>query len=204
MRNIKYLVWFLCIIALFALGALYITDSTRRNVTGIDTSMPIATSGEIGGAFTLTDHHGNTVTDQSWPGKFLILYFGFTHCPDVCPTGLNTIIDALNQLPAKDSDNVQPLLITVDPARDTPAVLKEYVALFHPRLTGLTGTEGQIETMKKLFRVYAQKQGEDKDYMVNHSAYTYFLNPKGELAGLFGHDITAKEMATEIQKRIAE
>lgn len=163
----------------------------------------VAVSSELGGEFTLVDQDGKQVGKTSWPGQYLLLYFGFAHCPDVCPLGLNKIADALNALPAEQANKIQPIFITVDPARDTAAELKPYVALFHPRLVGLTGTEDQIEHVKKLFKVYAQKQGDGPDYMVNHSSFTYLIAPDHSLAALYSHDTSAGEMAKDLQERVS-
>lgn len=191
--------WTLCILGLVSLLGIYV--SNQKTLKQEDNS-PIATNGAVGGPFTLTDQHGKTVTEKSWPNKTLLLYFGFTHCPDVCPTGLNKIAEALNQLPKEKLDKIQPLLITVDPARDKAADLKVYVSLFHPKLIGLTGTDAQIEKIKSEFKVYAQKQGSGDDYMVNHSAFTYLWDPYKGLIGLYSHDTTAEDMSKQINKAI--
>lgn len=188
--------WALCLLAGLSLLGFYIGG------TGNQRPDSIATSTDFGGPFALTDHHGNRVTEKSWPGQYLLLYFGFLHCPDVCPTGLNKLAQAMNQLPEETAAKIQPLLITVDPERDDAESLKLYVDLFHPRLIGLTGTPEQIDHVKAAFKVYAQKDGNGKDYMVNHSAFTYLLDPDGELAGLYSHDITADDMAKQIKQTI--
>jgi cytochrome oxidase Cu insertion factor (SCO1/SenC/PrrC family) len=166
-------------------------------------TQPIETKAVAGGSgivskFTLTDHNGQTVTENSWPDKYLLVYFGFTHCPDICPLGLNKIAEALKSLPKKKLEKIQPLFITVDPSRDDAAALKTYVPLFHQKIIGLTGTEDQIAEVKKSFKVYAEKSGDGKDYMVNHSAFTYVMNPNGSLNDVFGHDVTADELSDGI------
>ena len=186
--------WMLCLLAGLSLFGIYVANNT-----GNETS-PYA--GSVGGPFSLVNHNGVQVTEKSWPGKYLLIYFGFTHCPDVCPTGLNKIAEALNALPANKVEKIQPLLITVDPARDTTKDLKNYVELFHPKLIGLTGTDAQIEQVEAAFKVYAQKQGDSKDYMVNHSAFTYLLNPDGQVVGLYSHEMTSKDMENQIFQAI--
>lgn len=185
--------WLVCGIALAIFLALKImTSSPQTVVTTNVASVP------IGGAFTLIDQDGKTVTEKSWPNKYLLIYFGFTHCPDICPLGLSKMNEALQALPEKQRDLIQPILITVDPERDTPESLKTYVGLFNERLVGLTGTVEQIEHIKKLYRVFAEKQGDGKDYMVNHSGFTYFMTPQNELALVFAHETSPDDMTKQI------
>jgi cytochrome oxidase Cu insertion factor (SCO1/SenC/PrrC family) len=170
---------------------------------------------DIGGPFTLTDQNGKAVTEASWPGQYLLVYFGFTHCPDICPTGLGKLADALNALPADTVAKIQPLFITIDPARDTADELKKYVTLFHPKLVGLTGTQAQIDAVVKAYRVYAQKapvaddpQGSDQNYMMNHSSFTYLVAPAthgvGRVVAVYPHDDTGIQMADKIKESIKE
>jgi protein SCO1/2 len=126
----------------------------------------------IGGPFTLTDQTGRRVTAEDFRGRFMLVYFGYTFCPDICPLGLQTVAQALDELPPEVQDQVAPVFITVDPARDTVEVVRDYVALFHPRLIGLTGSEAEIADALRAWRVYARK-AETKDgdgaYLVDHS-----------------------------------
>jgi protein SCO1/2 len=164
----------------------------------------------LGGAFKLTDQDGKTVTEKSWPGQYLLIYFGFTHCPDICPLGLTKIAEALQVLPKETAAKIQPMLITVDPARDTAAELKAYVTLFYPTMIGLTGTQDQIDAVLKSFRVYAQKQiitddqgGDQKNYMMNHSSFTYLIAPSGDkVIDVFAHDATAADIAEKLKVQI--
>lgn len=139
----------------------------------------------IGGAFELIDQNGKTVRWSDFAGKYRLLYFGYTYCPDVCPLDLNRIMAGYRLLekadPAKAA-KVQPVFITVDPQRDTPEVIRTYTAAFHPRLIGLTGTPEQIEAVKKQFVVVAGKEGDPaatQDYLVNHSRTPYLFGPDG-------------------------
>lgn len=168
------------------------------------TASPLAGT-HLGGPFSLTDQDGKAVTEKSWPGDYLLVFFGFTHCPDVCPTGLGKMAEALDALPAETLVQVQPLFVTLDPARDTAEQLKEYVKLFHPRLVGLTGTQQQIDAIIKAYRVYAQKQvidGDDKNYMINHSSYTYLVAPDGNVIDAYAHDISGTDMAAKIKASV--
>lgn len=158
----------------------------------------------IGGPFALIDQNGVSVTDKTYAGKWLLVYFGYTFCPDACPLGLTTIAEALDQLPPKVADEIVPALITVDPERDTPAVLKDYVAAFSPRLIGLTGTPEQVQAALKTWRVYARKAETQPDgsYLVDHSTFTYLMDPEGRYAAHFSHDATPEEMAKKIEASI--
>jgi len=143
----------------------------------------------LGGPFTLVTQTGKTVTDATFRGKYLLVYFGYTYCPDVCPTELAeiaTVLDTLGPLAAA----IQPLFITVDPERDSPSVLASYVPQFYERLIGLTGTPEQIAHVAKAYRVYYAKV-EDKDspgaYLMDHSAFVYLMGPDGKYLTMFSH-----------------
>lgn len=154
----------------------------------VEESPPLA-GASIGGPFTLTDQDGKQVSDKDFDGRYRLVYFGFTYCPDVCPVDLQVIGQGLRQLEKSDpavAAKVQPIFISVDPARDTPAVLKPYVAAFHPRLIGLTGTPEQIARVAKDFVVLYNVDGKpgDKDYLVSHSRTPYLFDPDGKPVAL--------------------
>ncbi len=158
---------------------------------------------KIGGPFTLTDMNGGVVTEKSYGGQYKLIYFGFTMCPVICPTGLQKIAKALDKAgPA--AERVQPVFITIDPERDTPDTLKQYVKQFHPRLVGLTGTKTDIERVEKSYHVYASKAQDESatDYLIDHSTFTYFIDPDGNLLSLYKDDDTADFMADDIRKKI--
>lgn len=165
---------------------------------------PVMTGTRIGGPFTLVDQDGRAVTEASWPGKYRLVYFGFTYCPAICPTELQKMAAALKDL-GPEADKIQPIFISVDPERDTPAVLKPYVPLFDPRLTGLTGTREQIDKVLKAWHVYAAKAQEPgaSDYTMDHSSFTYLTDADGELLALYRITDTASAMAGDIRDRIA-
>ncbi len=157
----------------------------------------------IGGSFTLLDHRGNEVTDSDFRGSYLLVYFGYTFCPDVCPTTLQDMSLALEALgPA--GDKVQPLLITVDPERDTVEVLADYVSLFHPRLVALTGSLEQVASAARAYGVYYAKtieDGEDADaYLIDHSTFVYLLGPDGDYLTHFSHGVSPEALAEGIGK----
>ena len=157
----------------------------------------------IGGDFSLTDQTGRRVTLETLRGAPALLYFGYTFCPDVCPTGLATISDAVDRLDAAGVTTT-PVFITVDPERDTQSVMADYVAHFHPRMLGLTGTAEEVAAAAKAFRVYYAK-APDEDfpggYAMDHSGLTYMLDADGAVAAFFQHGGSPEEMADAVACR---
>jgi protein SCO1/2 len=157
----------------------------------------------IGGPFTLISTNGDTVTDRIYRGKWLLIFFGYTFCPDACPTALYNIGVAHEKL-GPDAGKLQPLFITVDPQRDTREVMAEYLKAFDPRIIGLTGTQVQIDSVAKEYRVYvAQAKAErEGDYLVSHSAYTYLIDPQGKFVNVIGGSAAGEEIATWLRKEM--
>jgi protein SCO1 len=159
----------------------------------------------VGGPFALIDGDGHPVTDQTWHGKYMLVYFGYTFCPDVCPTTLNAVADALDKMGAK-ADRIQPLFITVDPKRDTPAVVKQYAAAFGTRIIGLTGSSEQIAAAAKEYRVYYAEHrtgpGPD-DYSMDHSSVLYLMGPDGRFIEPVRADQTGPEIAAVLAKAVS-
>jgi protein SCO1/2 len=154
----------------------------------------------IGGHFALATPDGRAVTDASYRGKWLLIYFGYTFCPDACPTALSSIGTALDRL-GPLADKVQPLFITVDPERDTPAVVAGYVKSFDPRIIGLVGTPEQIAAVAKEYRVYyITRSLGDGDYAVDHSSFIYVVNPRGEFVRLLTGDLPGHALADELRQ----
>ena len=145
---------------------------------------PPLAGARIGGAFSLTDQDGRTVTDRDFAGRYRIVYFGYTFCPDVCPTDVQNIAAALKAIERDDpalGKRIVPVFITVDPARDTPAALKRFVTAFHPRLVGLTGTPEQIAKVAKEYGIYfARGAGTADGYLMDHSRQIYLFDPDGK------------------------
>ena len=171
---------------------------------GQDNAPPLQ-GAKLGGAFTLVDQDGKQVSDRQFDGKYRIVYFGYTFCPDVCPIDLQTIAKAMRQLDKSDpalSAKVQPIFITVDPERDTPQVLKQYVSAFYPRLIGLTGSTSQIEDVKKKFGIFSQKadRADASEYAVDHSRIVFLFGPKGEPIAILPHEQGAEAVAAEIKR----
>ncbi len=158
----------------------------------------------IGGPFTLVDGKGNAFTDADLKGRYSLVFFGFTHCPDICPLTLQVMTDALDQAgPA--GERVTPVFITVDPERDTVEAVGAYVSSFHPRFVGLTGTPEQVTAATKAYRVFARKaplkdaEGNDTgDYTMEHSGLTFLMDPEGRYVTHFAHGTPAEEIATYI------
>lgn len=164
------------------------------------------TSGKalIGGPFTLVDHTGRKVTEKDFLGRKALVFFGYTSCPDICPSGLQVMSAALDSLGAK-ADGVTPIFISVDPERDTPQKLAEYVKSFHPRLIGLTGSQAEVDAAAKAYRVYFKKAPAPegtKDYGVDHTSFFYLMDEKGEFVRHFTHPIEAAKLAAELAKSL--
>jgi protein SCO1/2 len=154
----------------------------------------------IGGPFSLTAPDGTTVTDQTYRGKWLLVYFGYTFCPNTCPTTLLEIATALERL-GPDAARVQPIFITVDPKRDTPDALATYMQSFDPRIVGLTGTPAQIAVVANEYGVYyvPHQSGEGaNDYLIDHSTYLYVMNPQGKFVQAFDADTPADRVADDL------
>ena len=159
----------------------------------------------IGGPFTLTDHDGRPATERDFAGRYRIMYFGFTHCPDVCPTDLAVIGQALRRFEKSDparAAKVTPIFVSVDPERDTPAVLKEYVAAFHPRLVGLTGTPKQVAETVKRYGAYGTREPAEAGGVnnVDHSRLAELIGPQGEPIVLLSYDKGAGAVAAELER----
>ena len=157
----------------------------------------------IGGPFQLVDQNGKTVTNADLKGKWSLVYFGYTHCPDACPTALNDISIALDELGPK-RDAVRPVFITVDPERDTPDVLKSYVTAFDAPILALTGTPEEIAQAAKDYRVYYAKHPEaGGDYSMDHSSVIYVMDPEGRFTASFTHENTPEQIAERLKKLLA-
>lgn len=163
---------------------------------------------EVTGRFSLTDQDGAAVTQASYDGSVRVVTFGYTFCPDICPTTLSTVASALDMLGSK-ADQVAPLFVTVDPKRDTVSHLKDYVSAFGPRFVGLTGSAEQINAAARAFRVRyvlqpPQDPADPNSYFVDHSAGIYIMDRKGGFAAKLGHRADPEELAarlTEVMER---
>ncbi|KAK3003799.1 hypothetical protein RJ639_018011 [Escallonia herrerae] len=148
---------------------------------------PAVGKAAIGGSFNLINHDGKSVTDKDFLGKWTLIYFGFTHCPDICPDELQKLAAAVDKIKEKSRIEVVPVFISVDPERDTVEQVHEYVKEFHPKLIGLTGTPDEVKKAARAYRVYYMKTEEEgSDYLVDHSIVMYLMDPRMEFVKFFG------------------
>jgi len=166
---------------------------------------PLGGSVHLGGAFTLVGSDGQTVTDQNFRGKWMLVYFGYTYCPDVCPTELQTMSAAINKL-GPLAAKIVPIFISVDPERDTPEAIGAYVKLFDPRLIGLTGSTKQIADVTRAYRVYYAKviQKGLSSYLMDHSSLVYLMDPAGRFVALYNPQTDVDDMATELRNHLSQ
>jgi len=156
----------------------------------------------IGGPFTLTDQNGRAVSDQDLKGKPFLVFFGFTHCPDVCPTTLFEISEILRTL-GPDADRIHALFITVDPERDTPGVMKDYLSSFDPHLSGLTGDPAAIAAVAKAYRVYFEKVPLDQGgYTMDHTAVVYLMDKNGRFVSPFNLQRPTAAAAEDLRRHL--
>jgi protein SCO1/2 len=169
-------------------------------VTGRGSTPMIAASSAIGGSFRLTDQNGKTITDQDLKGRPFLVFFGFTHCPEVCPTALFDISEILGKL-GPDAEKVNALFITVDPERDTPEKLKEYLSSFNPRLIGVGGNAEALAAVAKAYRVYYKKIPlKDGDYTMDHTAIVYLMDKNGQFVAPFSLKRRPEDAAADLRR----
>lgn len=182
------------------------SDASHSEASDKEPSTKAASAVTIGAEFSLTDHNGNTFTHEDLKGKYSLVFFGFTNCPDVCPAGLTKMATALKSL-GTQGNRVTPVFITIDPGRDTPEVMNEYVQQFHPNMVGLTGEKADLKAVQNGYKVYSAREetgDHDGAYMMNHSAYTYFMGPDGEFITIFSSKDVPADMAWEMKKIMRE
>jgi protein SCO1 len=157
-------------------------------------------SSAIGGPFKLVDQDGKPITDQDFKGRPLLVFFGYTHCPDICPTTLFEMSEVLHAL-GKDADRVNALFVTVDPERDTAPVMKDYLSSFDPHLRGATGDQKAIDAVEKDYRVYAKKvPTKDGDYSMDHTALVYLMDKEGRFVAPFKLDRKPEQAAADLRR----
>lgn len=162
-------------------------------------SQTVVGKAAVGGPFSLIDQDGKPFSDRDLLGEFSLMYFGFTHCPDICPDELEKLSESLDLIEKQSGRQVQAVFITVDPDRDSPSLVKQYVKEFHPRMIGLTGPMEEITRTSKSFRVYFHKTTDDpQDYLVDHSIIIYLMDPKGNFVTFYGKNNTSEQLATSI------
>lgn len=203
----RYLRWALIVLVVGALGA--VAGLVIRDLVGDgDLRGPVATTGAaaIGAPFKLTGHHGDQVSSEDYRGQYMLIYFGYTFCPDVCPTELQDMGLAIDAL-GRDGERVQPIFITVDPERDTVDVLADYAPAFHPRMMGLTGSADEIAAVAKSFHVYyARAKGAadtpPDEYLMDHSLLIFLMGPDGAYLARFPHGTSVETLAAGIRKHL--
>lgn len=160
---------------------------------------------KLGGPFELLDRKGVVRTDADFKGQFLLIYFGFSNCPDICPQEMEKQTQAIEMVEKEFGPIAVPIFISVDPKRDTVKVVDEYCKEFHPRIVGLTGTPEQVKQVSRAYRVYFHAApGDDKDYLIDHSIIHYFMGKNGKFIDFFGKNMTAQEMADKMKQAILE
>jgi protein SCO1/2 len=181
-----------------AIGAYFIFREPAYNCepTGV-----IAGKAEIGGPFELVTHKAVTVTEKDVIKGLTLVYFGYTFCPDICPLDMARNVEAVDLLDEAGID-VTPVFITIDPARDTPQVLSDYVDVMHPKMIGLTGTDSQIANVAKAYKTFYRKNGEGEDYLMDHMRFTYLMSPDGFM-DFIRSELTPEELASHIEKKAA-
>ena len=193
------LIPYLLLVAAMAGGLIW---HESENVPGLGRTV---TSGQIavGGPFALTDQNGGKRTSKDFHGKYQLIYFGYTFCPDVCPTTLAVMSQALDKM-GIDAGRIVPIFITIDPERDTPKVLKSYMDAFGPGFVGLTGSQSQIAAVEKEYRVYAKKQKlDDKgSYGIDHSSVIYLMGPDGRLVTFYDELISPDALEKDLKAKI--
>jgi protein SCO1/2 len=187
-----------------AIVTLKVREAQTASSAGPSGQIQVSGNFNVGGPFTLTNQDGQHVTDKDFAGRFQLIYFGYTFCPDVCPTELNTMSLALQQIGSRV--RIVPIFITIDPARDTPETLKAYLSSFGSDFVGLTGSDDEIAAVAKEYRVYYKKSdnGDDPNYGMDHTSLLYLMAPDGKLVALFRTGTTPEEIAAGIKAAFAK
>jgi protein SCO1/2 len=186
---------------LFATAGLSMTSLPLGTANSV---VPRADAPVVGGSFMLVDQNGHTVTDETYRGKWLLVYFGYTHCPDACPMALSNIDTALEQLDPVIRARLQPIFVTVDPERDTPAVMKDYVGAFpDARIVGLSGTREQVAMIEKAYRIFVQRHdAHDGEYSMDHTSVIHIVDPTGRFAGLVSDLMGPERLAARLRQLV--
>lgn len=200
MSKLRLVLWTAVAVALVGVGFLVLAPSRV-------TSIPFLVAPETDGVqarFELTDQNGMVQTQDEFRGRWMLIFFGFTNCPDICPTGLATILAAMDNLGA-DREQVQPIFVTVNPSRDTPSRLKEYLAFFDPAIVGLGGTDTQLELTAGAFKIYYERledEGAPDGYTMGHTPNLLLFDDEGVFVRTFDHNATPSEVADDLRGRI--
>jgi protein SCO1/2 len=198
-RSYHFLWPYLLLAAALAGGLLW---HESEMVPGLGRSV-VTGQADIGGPFRLIDQNGKTVSDTDFRGRSMLIYFGYSFCPDVCPTTLGVMAQALEKLGPERARRVVPIFITIDPARDTPQVLGDYMKAFGPNFIGLTGSDAAIKDAEKKYRVYAVKKPLEKGaYGMDHSSVLYLMGPDGKMISFYDEAISPDDLARDLRQKI--
>ena len=204
LRNRQALIPYLLLVAALAGGLLW---HEGEMVPGLGKSVIIGQA-DVGGPFHLIDHNGKPVSDAAFRGRAMLIYFGYSFCPDVCPTTLGVMAQALDRLGPERARRIVPIFITIDPERDTPKVLAEYMKAFGPSFVGLTGSAAAIADAEKKYRVYAVKKplpsstGSGGAYGMDHSSVLYLMGPNGKLVNFYDEAISPDDLAKDLKQKL--
>ncbi|MBW4964128.1 SCO family protein [Sulfitobacter sp. CW3] len=200
MKKVRIALWSAVVIAAAATAALWMTERNQGPVAArVDPEAE-----RFAADFELTDHNGMIQADEDFRGRWMLVFFGFTNCPDVCPLGLATIAQVMDDLDAEGAA-VQPLFITVDPERDTPSALADYVPQFGPGILGLSGSTEQIERTAETFNIYYQKIEEASSpdgYTMGHTSSFLLFDPEGEFVRIYEYDQAPAVIVSDLRERI--
>ena len=198
--RLALIVALVAVLAVLGAGAFVALDLRERTQGAAGSLLSAA----IGGPFKLIDQNGNTVTNTDLEGKWLLVYFGYTHCPDACPTALNSIALALSDLSAAQKQQVRPVFITIDPARDTAQAMKDFVSAFNAPILALTGSPAAIGKAANEYRVYYAKHPEPGgDYSMDHTSIIYVMDRQGRFTASFGGDDPPEQIAARLKKLLS-
>ncbi len=191
----------LCALVLLLSSSSFYLDENDHSLRGMNLANFILSDKEFGGGFSLVNQDGKPFQSNEYQEYYKLIYFGFTYCPTICPTSLNKITEALSLLEKEKAQKILPVFITVDPQRDTPEVIKPYVAAFHPRMVGLTGTPEQVNKVLERYRIFAQKveNGDPQEYMMNHTSFIFFAAPDDEVIGVFLPSQSAEDISHSVR-----
>lgn len=198
-------VWIISVLGLLLLFSWLGSHALPGNQTTQIEGTSAAGEALIGGHFELVNAQGFTMTEKNFSGKYMLIFFGFTHCPDVCPTSLMVIKNALDMLTPEANAKITPIFVTLDPERDTPKVIGEYAQHFDDKLVALTGSPAQIKQAADAYKVYYAKVPNKKspaNYMMDHSGFIYLMGPDGKYITHFPYNITAEKLHTALAKNL--
>lgn len=200
MKKVRMILWSVVAVAIALLGGFLLSERGQPPIAAVRVAGAEAVSAD----FELTYHNGMMQTDEDFCGRWMLVFFGFTNCPDVCPMGLATIAQVMDDLGA-EGEAVQPLFITIDPERDSPSVLANYIPQFGPSILGLGGPPEQTQRTAKAFKVYYQRAEDETardGYTMGHTSSFLLFDPQGEFVRIYEFDLDPSQIVSDLQKRI--